>query len=203
MKNTKITITIPIWLDKILIQPVLIYRRLKYGFAYRRIPVGEGYFAIVDQCKYYFLNQFHWILRKTDVPVSVYRVVGGKKTKLISMQGDILKPRKNRVIDHHNRNPLDNRITNLRYATRSQNCQNRSKARKQTSSRFRGVYREKGHNCWIATIQYNGKRIRLGRFANESDAARAYDEAAIKYFREFANLNFPERGAKPCGVPHA
>jgi hypothetical protein len=96
------------------------------------------------------------------------------------------------LVDHRNGNTLDNRRTNLRLATCSQNRINSQRDKSKTSSRYVGVSLEKGRGKWLAYISYNGKRIHLGRFDNELDAARAYDLAAVKYHGEFARLNFPE-----------
>jgi hypothetical protein len=95
------------------------------------------------------------------------------------------------LVDHRNTNGLDNRRSNLRLATYSQNNCNKAK-RKNTSSRYVGVCFNKQLKRWGAYIKPQGKKIFLGYFDNEIDAAHAYDAAARKYHGEFARLNFPE-----------
>ncbi len=91
-------------------------------------------------------------------------------------------------LDHINRVKTDNRIENLRIANANQQMGN-IRFQRGKSSKYRGVYYDKGRGCWCADIRFNGKRFRLGRFKNEDDAAIAYDNAAIDKFGEFANTN--------------
>ena len=192
--TTKLTITIPVWLDFIFACPLLTYRLLRYGFPFRKIYLGEGKFAIVDQADYYWLNRFNWTIRRSNSSVYAFRFLDepGKNTKIISMHRDIMKPRKGLLVDHRNTNSLDNRRENLRNATKSQNQQNRNKVKRKTTSRFIGVYREKRTGHWVACIARRGKRMNLGTYGNELDAAKAFDAAAKKYRGEFARLNFTE-----------
>lgn len=90
--------------------------------------------------------------------------------------------------DHINHNGLDNRKCNLRICTYSQNGQNRRKQR--SSSKFKGVTRNKISKKWFAQIQINGKGKYLGSFIDEIDAAKVYDKAAKQLFGEFAQTNF-------------
>jgi hypothetical protein len=90
--------------------------------------------------------------------------------------------------DHINRDTLDNRRSNLRFATRSENGANRAKMKRGTSI-YIGVSSGKGR--WVADIRKDGKRIHLGTFTTELDAATAYDRAALLLHGTFASLNFP------------
>jgi hypothetical protein len=91
------------------------------------------------------------------------------------------------VTDHQNGNTFDNRLANLRLATVSQNKIN-ERARGGTS-KFRGVCRT--NTGWRVVIGCNGRQTYLGNFADETEAARAYDAAAVRLHGEFAALNFP------------
>jgi len=75
-------------------------------------------------------------------------------------------------IDHVNRNPRDNRLHNLRLATRSQNALNSSKPSRR--SRFRGVCFCKQTCRWSASIRYDGKKQNLGRFDTQEEAHAAW-----------------------------
>lgn len=190
----KIEIRIPDWLDRICAWPVVWYRKRKYGYPFRRIDLGEGQFTIVDPDIYYRLNCYKWIVlgNGKNYYVIRYKIIGPKKTTIVPMHREIINAPKGLLVDHKNLNTMDNRIANLRLATKSQNAQNIPKRRKNTSSQFIGVSFNKRRKKWLAYINYEGKRIWLGAFDNEIDAAKAYDAAARKYHGEFARLNFPD-----------
>jgi len=192
--SANLTIPLPVWLDRFFTWPVLLYRRRKFGYSYRRIYLGEGFYAIVDPADYYQLNKYHWAPRMNNNCIYAFRFVNefGKKTKIISMHRDIMKPRKGVLVDHRNGKALDNRRSNLRFATRAQNMQNRGKIKKKTSSRYIGVYQERRTGRWVACIAHRGGKISLGTHGSEIEAAKAYDRAAKKFRGEFARLNFPE-----------
>ena len=107
----------------------------------------------------------------------------------IYMHRLILDVDKKIYIDHVNRDGLDNRESNLRIATRSQNAMNTNK-RNYGSSKYKGVGWSSERGKWRAVICKDGLRKHLGYFSVEEDAASAYDEAAIEWFGEFAAPNF-------------
>ena len=94
-------------------------------------------------------------------------------------------------IDHINRNKSDNRIVNLRLASRSQNNIN-SGLHSHNTSGFRGVYASR--NKWAAQIKLNGKKIYLGRFNTAEEAHQCYLAAARELYGEFVQQN-PHRRA--------
>jgi hypothetical protein len=95
------------------------------------------------------------------------------------------------VADHINGKGYDNRKANLRLATRSQNCMNKPFIKtKSSSSKYRGVSWSKSLKKWHVQIGLHGKRIYIGYFNNEIEAAKAYDKAAKLYHKEFAVTNF-------------
>ena len=197
MVVTNIRVSVPEWLDFVFVWPVLLYRQWKYGYWFRKIFIGDGRYAIVEPTDYYWINNFQWYAYGEDNLIYALRTVISphKKTKTVCMHREIMNAPHGLLVDHRNGKTLDNRRANLRLATHSQNMQNRGKRRIKASSRFVGVSFDKEHKLWRAYIRYQEKRIHLGRFDSETDAARAYDEAAKKYYGEFARLNFQEEAA--------
>lgn len=90
-------------------------------------------------------------------------------------------------VDHADNNPLNNRRSNLRLATTSQNCAN-TKIYKNNTSGVKGVSYFKRENRWQATITYQRKFIHLGYYKTFEEAVEARQQAALKYFGEFARL---------------
>ncbi len=92
-----------------------------------------------------------------------------------------------KFIDHIDGDLSDNSIENLRKVTHQQNMQNK-KSRKGSSSKYLGVYNNKGvKRPWTAQIRTE----RLGSFSCEEDAAIAYNVAAKRYYGEYASLSSP------------
>lgn len=97
------------------------------------------------------------------------------------------------LVDHVNRNGLDNRRINLRPATRSQNAANAGFLRNNTSG-YRGVSWHRATKKWGVQLIARGRKFYLGEFADPIEAAHAYDAAANREFGEYATLNFPQTG---------
>ena len=93
-------------------------------------------------------------------------------------------------IDHKNHDPSDNRWDNLRQATSAENNQNSRKKRPTTI--YKGVYRTPSSR-WYSMIYVNNTQTYLGAYSTPEEAARAYKEASIKYFGQYAHYDDPDQ----------
>ena len=99
------------------------------------------------------------------------------------------------LVDHINGDKLDNRRENLRLATRGENEVNKRKRRthkgRKPTSKYKGVtkIKDRRKKRWRAIITFQKRIIHLGNFYTEKEAAEAYNEAAKKYYGDFAYLN--------------
>jgi hypothetical protein len=155
----------------------------------------------VDPADYYRLRKYEWAAQTIGKSCYARRyTAGGKRSRgsLVYLHQEIIKVPDGMVADHINHDGMDNRSANLRAATRAQNMRNRKKYARTCSSRYKGVHWYKQYSKWTAKIRFDNKRIFLGYFEDEVEAARAYDRAAMKYHGEFASLNFPDK----AGVLH-
>jgi hypothetical protein len=166
---------------------------MRYGYAFRRIALTRGAYSIVDPDDYEKLSRFKWHLARdgwNSYARRCYRFKGRKKSKC--MHRDVLEVPAGLVVDHINRNGLDNRKANLRAATHAQNICNRRTSKVTGRSKYRGVSWSKEKKKWSAQIHSGGKCKFAGYFEDEVEAAKAYDSAARKYHGEFAFTNFPD-----------
>ena len=167
-----------------------------------KIKLSRGHFAIVDDEDYERLNKRKWYANghfgRPTYAISSTKI-NGKQT-LLRMHRVLLGLVDSKLYgEHKNGNGLDNRKSNLRIATSSQNQANRGLPKNNTSG-YKGVQynptfragscNNKGESKpWEAMIRVRGKLKLLGMYFNKEKAALAYDRAAIKYFGKFAKLN--------------
>ena len=163
----------------------------------KKIPLTQGKFALVDDEDFEYLNQFKWFAQKDKLDFYACRQIkvekGKQRQTKVSMSRDIMKPSKGMQVDHIDGNGLNNQRTNLRICTNAENTKNKEKHKKSKSG-FKGVQHnpKKCKKQWEVYIRCNYKSIYVGSYLSREEAAHAYDEAAKKYFGEFACLNFPE-----------
>lgn len=160
----------------------------------RRVPVGRDHFALVDAADYQRVGLLRWhLLRGHNGKLYAYTGLG---RNCVYMHRLIAGTPRGYETDHENGDGLDNRRSNLRPATPSQNRGNMGKPRRPDgsahSSQYKGVIWDKARGKWLARICRYGVTKNLGRYDDEAEAARAYDAAAVEHFGEFARLNFPE-----------
>lgn len=140
-------------------------------------------YCIADYDDYDMLKMFKY--HKVITPAGKVYVMSNKKVNMHELVMGAKAPL-NMIIDHDNSNGLDNRRSNLKYATLGYNAHNRVK-KANTSSIYIGVTKDKGK--WVSSITYKHKFYRLGRFVDEREAARAYDFNALLHYGKHANIN--------------
>ena len=165
------------------------YRKAKYidlvqPEEYKLIPLGsEGKCAKVDNVLFERLSKINWHF---DGRYARATIEGSK----VRMHSYIKSPEVGQVVDHINRDELDNRLSNLRVCSHKENIRN-SKPLKRTSE-FKGVHFNKRLGRWSSSIICECITYFIGNFDSEVDAAKAYDKKARELFGEFAYLNLTD-----------
>lgn len=159
-------------------------------------PLDERYVTLVDVQDLPLVLRYPWrVIKGASGNHYVYAKSAGRGLYLHRL---IANTPRGFETDHRNGLSLDNRRSNLRIATMSQNSANTGKPRradgKQHTSRFKGVSWSAERGKWRALITVNGQRRNLGRYTTEEEAAAVYDRAAFQAWGEFAFLNFPREG---------
>lgn len=128
-------------------------------------PAGcivEGYVSIGINNKNYLAHRLAWLYMTGEWPAS--------------------------LIDHRDRNGLNNKWDNLRIGDKSLNSANRPKQKNNTSG-LKGAFWDKKKKKWLAKIGFNMKSIYLGRYDTAEEAHAVYVEAAKKYFGEYSRID--------------
>lgn len=176
-----------------LVAPLLLYRQMVYGYAFRRIRLTQGKFARVDPADYPALAVHKWSAARQGR--SIY-AVRSEAARQLRMHRVIMKAPGHLVCDHIDHDGLNNTRGNLRLCTRAQNARNQRR-RTGGTSRYKGVAWHKRDRKWHARICHRGRCHHLGAFVSEPGAARAYDRAAARLHGTFAHGNFARSGGGP------
>lgn len=135
----------------------------------------------------------HWAGKKAGYDATcvgcVYVNLNGKMRKAHRIIYEMMVEPipKGKLIDHKNKNGYDNRLANLRLATKSTNGMNRG-PNKNSKTGLKGVFLDQRDGVHFAEITVEGKRIYLGRHYTKGCAAVAYAKAALRYHGEFARF---------------
>ncbi len=152
----------------------------------KKIKLTKGKFALVNDEDFEYLNRWRWYCHSHGYAVRK------PKRVIIYMHRLILNIPKGMFTDHKNLNKLDNRRSNLRIANENQNHMNCG-LRSNNKSGYKGVWwffdKRSNWGKWAVAIKFYKKSIHLGYFKTAKEGALAYNEAAVKYFGEFARLN--------------
>ena len=176
----------------------------------KEIELTQNQVALVDDDDYEFLMSFKWHAQRAwKGKFYAYRRVGKGK---ISMHRIIMNAKHNQIVDHKDRNGLNNTRENLRFCSNSENGSNRSsfgrskylgvhylKYTREYKSKVSGDITYYRCNYIRASIKNNGKIIHIGSFKTEEEAALAYNKMAIELHGEFANLNIIENDKLDLG----
>jgi len=154
------------------------------------IPVGTMECFVDDEDYDWVTAEGPWRLLKPYRSTAIYARAHDKADNNVAvLMHNLILGSKN--VDHINENGLDNQRHNLRLATGTQNQANKSKYfTVRTTSQFKGVHWNSNRQKWVAGINVHKKHFYLGSFDIETEAALAYDRAALVHFGEFAKLNF-------------
>lgn len=160
------------------------------------VELTQGKFSKIDVQDGPEIGNHNWYTRKVRFSHLFYALRSVHKdggVTAVFLHNEIMPPETGKEIDHRNGNGLDNRRSNLRACSHMENLQNsRKSTNKKFSSLYKGVDWHKRAKRWRARITVDRKRIDLGTYTHESQAAIAYDRAAIEHFGNFAYLNFQD-----------
>ena len=159
----------------------------------RTIPLTRGKITVVDADVYEWASKVKWFASPglSGIWYAVRKVhVSKNKQRTEWLHRLIAGATGNEKTDHRDGDGLNNLRSNLRVCSDAQNSRNRRIPISNTSG-AKGVHFNKRSNKYQVYIKAHNRRVHLGYFLSQREAAEAYDTAAIEYYGEFARLNFP------------
>lgn len=161
----------------------------------KKIALSQGKYALVDDADFIWLSKWKWYAVKNKGTFYAQRTIrrSGVLQK-IKMHREILNLLPIFMTDHRDGNGLNNQRNNLRICNPRENGMNKSVWAKSVT-RTKGVYFVERSGKFKAYIRANRKVHHLGTYNDMISAARAYDNAAIIFFGDFARLNNLDRHA--------
>lgn len=147
---------------------------------------GKNKFTLVDAQDYDLINKTKWYLTSSGSAMSSKWNNATCKVEHTAMHRVIMKCPKDKLVDHINHNRLDNRRSNLRICSDSQNQMNKMGWSK---SGYKGVSKRNDRNKFRSMIVIKYNKIHLGDFDTPIEAALAYNKKARELFGEYAKLN--------------
>jgi hypothetical protein len=165
----------------------------------REIPLSKGLVALVDEDDYERASTYKWhAIKRGRLHHAMRSVKRGGVRSTVYLHRWLMDAPTGIEVDHRNGDGLDNRRENLRLATHAKNAVNHRRRGSSKSSAFHGVCWHTWSQRWRVVIcagpktsRGTAKQIYVGVFRDETDAARAYDRAALIHHGEFAVTNFP------------
>ena len=150
----------------------------------KRIELTQGQYAIVDDEDYEALMKYKWHAKFNKCNGGYYAVRSIKPSKEF-IHRVVMNCPADMIVDHINHNSLDNRKSNLRIVTKSQNQMNRRKMVSNTSGVI-GVRWHKRDMRWRASITALGRDMELGSFKSIEDATQCRRNAELKYYGKYS-----------------
>jgi len=154
----------------------------------KKILLTQNRVVLVDSDDFERLSKHKWYYHHTGYAVRNFTDPLTKKRNTVFLHREVLGVKKGEYIDHINLDKLNCTKLNLRLTTYHLNNHNKNPQKNNTSG-YRGVHLRKDSGKWRAYIVVNRLRHHLGSFIKREDAITAYNNAALKYYGEYAKLN--------------
>lgn len=161
--------------------------RIEGDIAY--VPLTMGYEAVIDAADVHLIEGYNWSAQPgvSTVYAARRKTIGGRLCT-IRMHRVLMGDPSGLDVDHRDRDGLNNRRSNLRCATRSENNRNQPTPKHNTSG-LKGVTWDRSRNMWRSQIKLHGKTHTLGRFHSPDEAHRAYCEASATLHGDFGRVS--------------